>query len=84
MRYTVIITSSAQKSIERLAATDAARVIQAIDALATNPRPTGCIKLSGREEWRVRVGDIRILYTIDDPQLRVDVVRVSRRDKAYR
>lgn len=52
--------------------------------LATNPRPSGCQKLSGREAWRVRVGDNRVVYEIDDPARRVLVVHIGHRRDVYR
>ena len=57
----------------------------AILALAENPRPSGCVKLSGLENlWRVRVGDYRILYSIEDQQLIVLIVSVAHRREVYR
>jgi mRNA interferase RelE/StbE len=60
------------------------RVREAIVGLATNPRPTGCMKLTGREGWRIRVGDYRILYTINDDARLVTVVDVGHRREIYR
>ena len=60
------------------------RIAEAADALGSNPRPRGCLKLKGDDElWRIRVGDYRILYTIQDDILTVMVVRVSHRKDAY-
>ena len=56
----------------------------AIDALADDPRPPGCEKLSGREGYRIRVGEWRALYRVDDQQRRVEVVRVAHRRDVYR
>lgn len=56
----------------------------AIDQLATEPRPAGCIKLSGRAQWRVRVGDYRVLYEIHDDALLVLVIEVGHRRSIYR
>ena len=53
-------------------------------ALAENPRPHGCKKLQGRkDQWRIRVGDYRVVYTIDDAKLLVEVTRVRHRDEVY-
>jgi mRNA interferase RelE/StbE len=60
------------------------RVIAAAIALGENPRPPGCKKLKGREEYRVRVGDYRIIYEIRGDILTVLVVRVAHRSEAYR
>jgi mRNA interferase RelE/StbE len=59
-------------------------VINALLALSDNPRPHGCKKLTGREEYRIRVGDYRVIYEIHDAVLVVLVVRIARREKAYR
>ncbi len=63
-----------------------ARVFAAVQALATNPRPPGCKKLSGTRAtfWRVRVGDWRVVYTIEDVRLYVLVVRAGERKEIYR
>ena len=84
MTYTITILPSVQKVIDKLAVADAARVIKTISALAANPRPHGCIKLEDRKGWRVRAGDIRILYEINDTDLVVIIIRVARRDKVYK
>lgn len=61
------------------------RIGEAVDALSMNPRPPGCVKLSGEEDtWRVRVGDYRILDEIHDDRLIVLVIRVANRREAYR
>jgi mRNA interferase RelE/StbE len=60
------------------------RVIPAIRRLGTEPRPAGCRKLVGSgSRWRLRVGDFRIIYTIDDVERAVEVVAVRHRSKAY-
>ena len=61
------------------------RIGDAIDALASNPRPSGCAKLAGEKNtWRVRVSDHRILYEIHDDRLVVLIVRIANRREAYR
>jgi mRNA interferase RelE/StbE len=63
----------------------ARRVLAAIERLQTNPRPSGCVKLTGsRNDWRIRVGDWRVIYSIDDPTGRVDVSAIRHRSDAYR
>lgn len=62
-----------------------ARLMRAIDSLGDSPRPPGCLKLVGAlDQWRVRVGDWRIAYTVDDGVLVVLVVRVAPRGGVYR
>ena len=84
MTYVVAITRPAQKEIRDLTIAEATRVRAAIAALADNPRPHGCIKLTDREAWRIRVGDYRVIYEIDDNQLLVTVVQVGNRRDVYR
>ncbi len=84
MTYAVLILPRAQKELERIPARDYASVRAAILALAQNPRPADCTKLKGREGWRIRQGDYRIIYDIDDHQKTVTVVHVRHRREAYR
>ena len=84
-RYRLVIKASAAKEIERLPTKKLRRAIIArIRALAEDPRPPGCVKLSGADKYRVRHGAYRILYRIEDDRLIVVVVRVAHRKAAYR
>lgn len=82
--YSVVIRRSAGKDIEALPTADRRRVVARIRALATDPRPVGCEKLSGEEKYRLRQGDYRILYEITDRDLIVTVVKVGNRRDVYR
>ena len=74
MRYRLQIKPSAVKALGKLPAQERARVAKAIDALATEPRPSGVRKLNGAENlWRIRVGDCRVFYEIRDQELIVAV-----------
>jgi len=75
-----------EKEIADLPSTVRDRVMQAIRKLAENPRPPGSRKLSGemRGAWRVRVGDYRVIYDIEDDQRQVIVLAVLHRREAYR
>jgi mRNA interferase RelE/StbE len=82
--YTVTLNRPAQKEIRSLDAGVRARVIEELRALAGEPRPPGCRKLVGaRNRWRVRVGDYRVIYTIEDADRVVRIVAVRHRSKAY-
>lgn len=83
-RYSLLIRRSAEKEIERLPLRVRRRVVARISALATDPRPPGCVKLSGHDKYRIRQGAYRIVYTIDDAVVTVVVVRVAHRRDAYR
>lgn len=82
--YRLLIKPSAVKEIEALPKTDRRRVVAKIESLAGNPRPPGCEKLSGHDQYRVRQGSYRILYSIEDRNLVVMVVRVGHRREVYR
>jgi len=83
-KYSVEFKPSALKEFQRLPATLIERIFPKIEGLATEPRPSGCKKLKGgQQEWRVRVGDYRVVYTIDDAKLRVSVTRVRHRSEVY-
>ncbi|MEE4217748.1 MAG: type II toxin-antitoxin system RelE/ParE family toxin [Xanthomonadales bacterium] len=83
--YRIRIKQSARKELEAVSTkADRRRIIERIQALATNPRPHGCSKLSGRELYRVRQGQYRILYSIKDQELLIHVIRIAHRKSAYR
>jgi len=83
--YAVVFARSARRELERLEASVARRIIVRIEALASNPRPPGCVKLQGADDlWRMRVGEYRVIYSIDDAARLVDVSAVRHRSDAYR
>jgi len=60
------------------------RIVPKAEALGSNPRPPGCKKLqAGDREWRIRVGDYRVVYTIDDARLMVEITRIRHRREVY-
>lgn len=83
-RYEVIVENRARKFIERLEHQDRARIITALRLLELEPRPRRVTKLTDTGEYRVRVGDYRIIYEIHDCVLVVKVVRVGHRREVYR
>jgi len=82
--YSVHLKRSATKEIEALPRKDRARIIERIRILSDDPRPAGSTKLSGREAHRVRQGEYRIVYTVDDEDRVVMVTVVAHRRDAYR
>ena len=82
--YSLFILPRAQKELARLPDQEFARVRDAVRALAEIPRPPGCLKLSGREGWRIRVGDYRVVYEIDDKTRTVTVQNIGHRRDVYR
>jgi len=85
MSYQVTITATAVKERKRIDAAIRNRIDQALRSLQSEPRPSGVKKLSGQhQDWRVRVGDYRILYEIDDDQQQITVWRIAHRRHVYR
>jgi len=83
-KYSLEIKQSAQKELDSLDDALFRRVDRKILALADNPRPAGCKKLRGyRDQWRIRVGDWRIVYSIDDAAKLVSIMRVAHRREVY-
>ncbi len=83
-RYRVVVRKSVAKDLRGVPRKDVKRVLAAIRELADNPRPPGAKKLSGQERYRLRQGNYRILYSIEDDRLIVSVVRVGNRREVYR
>jgi len=83
-KYKIEIKKSAVKEIERLPREGLQAILDKIASLADNPRPRGCKKLSGEEKYRLRLGDYRILYAIEDDVLVVYVVKVAHRKDVYK
>jgi len=84
MRYTLRVRRSAEKELDRLPEFIHERLSRRILGLEDNPRPQGAKKLSHREEYRLRVGQYRVLYTIDDEHKIVEIVAVGHRREVYR
>ena len=82
--YQIELRRRAQNALSRLPKTDFRAVIEAIKGLAETPRPRGVEKVKGTGLWRIRRGDYRIVYAIDDNQQLVTVVRVGHRREIYR
>lgn len=84
IKYEITLASSAEKEINSLPESVQKRVEKAIDSLKSNPRPRGTAKLKSKEDlYRIRVGDYRIIYVVDDKKHLVDVSYVRHRSKAY-
>ena len=83
-RYTVGFSGAARQTLRRLDGSVRKRIVLRIEALEEEPRPSGCKKLAGSDLWRIRVGDYRVVYSIQDTRLVVLVVRVGHRREVYR
>ena len=80
--YRVDLAPAAARQLRRLPPGDAARLRAPILALGLQPRPPGAIKLAGTDWWRLRAGDLRIVYAIDDAERLVVVLKVARRNES--
>ncbi|MCW3127435.1 MAG: addiction module toxin, RelE/StbE family [Bacteroidetes bacterium] len=85
MPYTVVVSRSAEKELHSLPKNAVERIIKIVLSLQVNPRPVGCKKLKGFHNlWRVRVGNYRIIYSIDDVIMLVDVREIGDRKDVYK
>jgi mRNA interferase RelE/StbE len=82
--YRITIKKSAAKELEAVPRKDLRKIIMRIRSLAQNPRPHGSQKLSGREQYRIRQGDYRIVYFIEDKDSLIDIVKIGHRREVYR
>jgi mRNA interferase RelE/StbE len=84
VRYKIEILRSAQKQLSKIQHQQQNQIIENIRQLSENPRPSGCKKLSARQAWRIRIGDYRVIYEINDERLLVLVITIGHRKEVYR
>ena len=82
--YSIVFKQSVAKDFRQIPNKDIQRILKRIDSLGDDPRPVGAEKLSGDEKYRIRQGNYRILYTIEDEIVTVTVVKVGHRRGVYR
>jgi mRNA interferase RelE/StbE len=83
--YEVVLSKTAEKNLMKMPAKIVKQIIPTLQELANNPRPAGCKKLKGFSNiWRVRVGDYRIIYSIEDQILLVDIREIGHRKEIYK
>jgi mRNA interferase RelE/StbE len=83
--YEVYLERSAENDLKHLHTSTFDRIVRQIKTLAENPRPSGCHKLAGsKNDWRIRIGDYRVLYEIDEKAKAVTIMRVRHRREVYR
>ena len=82
--YNLFVKKSAERELRALPKQDLRRVTERLLRLSHNPRPPGCEKLSGHDQYRIRQGDYRIVYAIDDAARVVTLVKVGHRRDVYR
>ena len=84
MSYRIYIEKSAQKTLSKIPVSDQDKIIETIKNFSANPRPPGVKKLSNRDAWRIRIGNYRIIYEIEDNRLIVIVINIGHRKDIYR
>ena len=82
--YKLLIKPSAAKELGALPKKDRQRIVTKIQGLSNDPRPPGCEKLSGHDLYRVRQGNYRVLYTVQDTDLIVVIITIGHRREVYR
>jgi len=83
-RYRIVFRKSVAKDLRRVPHRDLQRILAIIESLSEEPRPCGIDRLSGEEKYRVRQGNYRIIYQINDDKVIVIVVKVGHRNDVYR
>jgi mRNA interferase RelE/StbE len=82
--YSITFARSARKKLESLPNLLIIRIFSKIESLGIEPRPKGCRKLQGFTNlWRIRIGDYRVIYSIDDKTKLIDIIAVRNRREAY-
>ncbi len=81
--YNIVLSKQAQKSLDKFSDKIAEPIFDAISALSTNPRPHGFKKLKGRDGYRIRVGNYRVIYDIYDMELVIDIITLGHRKDIY-
>jgi len=84
MSYSIQILRRGQKELAQLPKHEYERIKGAVLNLSQDPRPQGCKELTGREAWRIRVGDYRVIYEIDDAQQKLTVLHIGHRRDVYK
>ncbi len=83
-KYKVFLRKSAADELGRIPKKDLVRLIERLRSFANEPRPQGCEKLSALDRYRIRQGDYRVVYAIDDREKTVDIVKIGHRGDVYK
>jgi mRNA interferase RelE/StbE len=82
-KYKIYIKPTAVKELQKIPKRDVKRIIEKIQGLSSNPRPSGCEKLAADEKYRVRQGRYRIIYAVEDDKLVILVIKIGHRKDVY-
>lgn len=83
-KYEISVKKSAVKELEDIPKKELQKILKKIQALSSEPRPQGSQKLSHKEQYRIRQGDYRVIYSIDDDNLAVNIIKIGHRREIYR
>jgi mRNA interferase RelE/StbE len=82
--YKIYFKKSVWKDFQSIPKKDLKKIMKVIESLSKDPRPSGCRKLSGQERYRLRQGQYRIIYSIQDDEISIWIVKVGHRKDVYR
>ncbi|PWK22952.1 mRNA interferase RelE/StbE [Arcicella aurantiaca] len=82
-KYSILLSKKAQKQLDKLPDNIAEPIFEAIALLEFEPRPSGCKKLQGRDGYRIRIGNYRVIYDVYDSELVIDVITLGHRKDIY-
>ena len=82
--YSLLLKKSAERELRKTPKADLLRITQRIKELAAIPRPSGNEKLAGQNSYRIRQGDYRVVYTVDDNQKLIEIIKIGHRREVYR
>jgi mRNA interferase RelE/StbE len=84
-QYKTEVSATAERQLKKIPSEEAIRILRSISLLAADPRPAGCRKLSGFESiYRIRIGNYRVIYEIDDKRILVIILKIGHRKDIYR
>ncbi len=83
-KYKIAVKKSAERELEDIPKKDLRKIVKKIQSLANNPRPQKSQKLSHKEQYRIRQGDYRIIYSVQDKESTVHIVKIGHRREIYR
>ncbi|MCK5719403.1 MAG: type II toxin-antitoxin system RelE/ParE family toxin [Thiomargarita sp.] len=84
VKYKIEVKKSAEKELRKLPQKNLIKILEKITSLSSDPHPIGSIKLTNQERYRIRIGNYRVLYTIEDDILTIYIIKIGHRKEIYR
>ena len=82
--YSIRFKSSVKKDLRSIQKQDLLRILKALEGLAKDPRPSNAKPLTGRDAWRLRIGQYRAVYTINEQEITIEIIKIGHRKNVYR